>query len=432
MMDIRNKKSLFKLILGILLLTNCNIFAQNTVNKTSLTWKEGYLDIHHINTGRGVASFCILPDGTTMLIDAGDIDDTLSRKSLPLTVTPPYPDNSKTAGEWIADYINQVLPVGQQNVIDYALITHFHGDHYGVITNKTPIARNGAYKLSGITEVGNLLPIKMLIDRNYPAYNFPTELEKAYQVEPSNFLNLQKFINYQQTSKGMLAASLKIGVTNQIVLKKNAQKYPEFKVRGVKANGTIWTGKDDETFEFFTADSVLDAKGKFNENPLSLAIKMSYGKFDYFTGGDNTGLQGYGLPAWFDVETPIAKAVGKVEVSTLNHHGNRDGTNEFFLKTLQPNVVVEQTWCSDHPGQEVMHRLISDHLYKGEKNIFATNIQEVTKQTLGFWFTRGYKSMFGHVIIRVQPGGNEYYVLIAETLEGKLQIMKSFGPYFSN
>ena len=188
----------------------------------------------------------------------------------------------------------------------------------------------------------------------------------------------------------------------------------------------------DETFDYFTADSVLDTKKKFNENPLSLAIKVSYRKFDYYTGGDNTGLQGYGIPGWFDVETPIARAVGKVEVSTLNHHGNRDGTNEYFLRTLQPNVVVEQTWCSDHPGQEVMHRLISNHLYTGEKNIFATNIQEVTKHTLGFWFTQGYKSIFGHVIIRVLPGGNRYFVLIAETIKGKIQIIKSFGPYQSN
>ena len=127
----------------------------------------------------------------------------------------------------------------------------------------------------------------------------------------------------------------------------------------------------------------------------------------------------------------MAKAVGKVEVTTLNHHGNRDGTNEFFLQNLQPKAVVEQTWCSDHPGQEVMHRLLSEHLYSGEKNVFATNIQEVTKQTLGPWFTKGYKSMFGHVIVRVLPGGDRFYVLIAETINGKIIIKKEFGPYLS-
>jgi hypothetical protein len=52
--------------------------------------------------------------------------------------------------------------------------------------------------------------------------------------------------------------------------------YQNFSIRGVKANGTIWTGKGDETKTYFTADSVL-SNGKFNENPLSLAIKISYG-----------------------------------------------------------------------------------------------------------------------------------------------------------
>ncbi len=406
--------------------------AQGNIDTTSIVWKEGYLDIHHINTGRGVCSFFIFPDGTTMMVDAGDIDDSLSSKSLPLTVTPPYPNNSKTAGQWIVAYVKQTLPNIDKPVIDYALLTHFHGDHYGVVTENTKTATNGAYQLSGYTEVGDLLHIKMWIDRNYPYNNYPTDLLQAYNGKLSNFLNLQRFIAYQKKANGLQATSLQVGVTSQIVLKNTPAKFPSFMVRGIKANGTIWTGNGNNTVVYFTADSVLDAKKKFNENPLSLAIKLSYGKFDYFTGGDNTGLQGYGLPSWFDVETPMAKAVGKVEVSTLDHHGNRDGTNAFFLKTLQPNVIVEQTWCSDHPGQEVMHRLISNYLYRGEKNIFATNIQEVTKHTLGFWFTQGYKSMFGHVIIRVLPGGESYYVLIAETKNNKVQITKIFGPYQSN
>ena len=38
-------------------------------------WKEGTLDIHHISTGRGSSIFFILPDGTRMLVDAGDLGD---------------------------------------------------------------------------------------------------------------------------------------------------------------------------------------------------------------------------------------------------------------------------------------------------------------------------------------------------------------------
>jgi beta-lactamase superfamily II metal-dependent hydrolase len=408
------------------------IVAQSASDTTSVFWQQGYLDIHHIETGSGNCAFFVMPDGTTMLVDAGDIGDRKLRKAgYPLTSTLPYPDDSKTAGKWIVEYIKQVLPKIKKPVIDYALLTHYHDDHIGGITASTKMAANGAYKLTGITDVGDALPIRKLIDRAYPANNFPTDLTVAYQKEPSIFLNLQRFIKDQQQRNNMIAEQLKVGSTQQIVLNQDKNAYPEFKVTGVKANGTIWTGKNDETFEYFTADSILDKKGFFNENPLSLAITVSYGKFNYFTGGDNTGLTGFGMPGWFDVETPMAKAVGKVEVATLNHHGCRDAINENFLSYLQPQTIVQQSWSSNHPGEEVLHRLISNHIYKGEKNIFATNIQDATKATLGFWLTDNYKSTFGHIIIRVLPKGDAYYVLIAETIQDKVQIKKAFGPYKS-
>ena len=31
-------------------------------------WQKGYMDIHHISTGRGDCNFMIFPDGTTMMV----------------------------------------------------------------------------------------------------------------------------------------------------------------------------------------------------------------------------------------------------------------------------------------------------------------------------------------------------------------------------
>lgn len=416
------------LITGLIFLLCNSTFAQTTADTAGVQWQKGYLDIHHIETGSGNSAFVIMPDGTTMLIDAGDIGDRKFRKgNPPLSSTPSYPDSSKTAGQWIADYIMQVMPIGQKPRIDYALITHYHDDHMGGITPATKTAANKAYLLTGITEVGDILPIKKLIDRSSPANDFPVDLKKYYQHEPSAFLNYQRFIAFQQKTNGLIVEQLKAGATDQIFLKYIKEQYPSFKITGVKANGTIWTGKENETAVYFNAGTVVDSAGKFNENPLSLAVKLTYGKFDYFTGGDNTGLQGFGMPLWFDVETPMAKAVGHVEVATLCHHGCRDAVNDNYLKYLHPQVIVQEAWSSNHPGEEVLHRMI----YNGIKNIFATNIQDATKTTLGFWLTNAYKSTFGHIIIRVLPGGDKYYVLIAETIKGKIQIKKAFGPFAS-
>lgn len=59
-------------------------------------WSPGLLDIHHINTGKGECIFCVLPDGTTLFIDAGATTRPKPR------VTDPRPDGSRTPGEWIA------------------------------------------------------------------------------------------------------------------------------------------------------------------------------------------------------------------------------------------------------------------------------------------------------------------------------------------
>ena len=124
-----------------------------------------------------------------------------------------------------------------------------------------------------------------------------------------------------------MVEKLKVRSKTQITQNINPARYATFQVRNIKSNGEIWSGKGDEVISVMP-DSIPSKD--YNENPLSLALKISYGKFDYFTGGDMTSLHGFGLPSWFDI--------GKVDVLTLNHHGVRDASNEFFLKTLAPRI----------------------------------------------------------------------------------------------
>ena len=67
------------------------VLAQPKAGDVFPAWTEGHLDIHHINTGKGECAFLMLPDGTTMLVDAG-ASDRIAR------VTPAKPDNSRTPG----------------------------------------------------------------------------------------------------------------------------------------------------------------------------------------------------------------------------------------------------------------------------------------------------------------------------------------------
>jgi glyoxylase-like metal-dependent hydrolase (beta-lactamase superfamily II) len=107
-------------------------------------WKEGYLDLHHINTGRGSSAYYIFPDGTTMLLDAGEMNPENERTRSPRNSVI-RPDISKRAYEWIAHYIKSHLPARQDIKLDYALITHFHDDHFGCWYSTAPTSAKGEY-----------------------------------------------------------------------------------------------------------------------------------------------------------------------------------------------------------------------------------------------------------------------------------------------
>lgn len=394
------------------------------------SWQIGMLDIHHINTGRGDTAFAIFPDGTTLLIDAGDMSETHPRTTSSRN-TSLVPNRSKTASEWIVDYIDKFLTVNRSRQLDYALLTHYHDDHFGELDSLRQEHEAG-YKLTGITEVGSLIPIKHLIDRGF---DFPINLKSESVQKQSRFskdtygliptlVNYWDFISYQSQRNGLQNTALKVGSNSQIVLLNKADEYPQFYVRNIASNGVIWSGEKEQTFSLFGSG---DYPG---ENPLSNCIKISYGKFDYFTGGDISGIDAFGATDLNALESHIAPVVGPVDVASLNHHGNRDSQNSFYVRTLRPRVWVQQNWTADHPGEEVLRRITSIELYPGERDIFSTVLLDGTKEVIGD-ILDAYKSQEGHIVIRVRPGGNSYEVFILNDKNLRREIISKHGPYES-
>lgn len=405
-----------------------------TVGTSLPPWKEGYLDLHHINTGRGSSAYYIFPDGTTMLVDAGEMNPLSERVNSPRNSVI-RPNNSKQPYEWIAHYIKQVAPQKTKPTLNYALITHFHDDHFGSWYPGAPLSANKEFVLTGITGVGELIPIQQLFDRGYPGYNYPVSYAtymRILNIKDSGFLrgsqNYQRFVS---STKSMKTSLFDAGSRSQVVLKYNANAYPNFYVQNVKANGKIWTGKNNETISQFSGIDTTNPKTWPDENTLSLALTIHYGPFVYYTGGDNPGNVFYGEAKWRDVETPIAKAVGEVDIATLDHHGNRDAINEFFVKTLRPRVWIGQSWSSDHPGHEVLIRMTTPFLYDGPRDLFATNMLEANRIVIGPLIDRSYKSQQGHIVVRVLPGGKTYYVIILDDSREDMPVKAVFGPYQS-
>jgi len=393
-------------------------------------WQKGMLDIHHINTGRGDAAFIIFPDGTTLLVDAGDMSETHPR-TLSARNAQAMPNNSKTAPEWIVDYIEQFIPKENRRLIDYALITHYHDDHFGEMDAVREMSEEGNYRLTGITEVGYQLPIKTLLDRGS---DFPIDLKdtsiqkKLNQNDPFGMIatlkNYWAFVDHHSKTKGLQHETLRAGKLNQIGLKYEPENFPKFTVRNIVVNGNIWSGENEDIFSLFS-------EGEYpGENSLSTGIKISYGEFDYFTGGDISGIDALGGTDMNSIESHIAPILGAVDVATLNHHGNRDSQNAFYVRTIRPRVWVQQNWSSDHPGEEVLRRITSHKLYPDDRDIFSTVMLQPNKDVIGDRLNE-YKGQNGHIVIRVQKGGNSYKVVILNDASDKREILSEHGPYES-
>jgi len=386
-----------------------------TVNQPLPAWTEGTLDIHQINTGRGNAAFFIFPDGTTLLVDAGALGNRTERH------VAPRPDDSRAAGEWIARYIKRFHPKGESAVLDFAFLTHFHDDHMGGLTGDTKTSLQGPYKLAGITEVAEYVPIRNMFDRGWPEYDYPSPLKGA-TIE-----NYRAFLSWQQQNRAMKVDRLHPGRHDQIRLVNAPQKYPGFEVRNIMANGEVWTGVGTETRKQFPPLPEVKPEDRPAENPCSAGFRLSYGRFDYFTGGDITGIPEPGAPAWHDVETPVAKAVGPVEVSLLNHHGYIDAESLFFVSTLRPRVWILPVWDSAHPTPAVYNRLRSPRSYAGSRDLFMTNMHPANRIVTPA--LDQVASHQGHILIRVDPGGNSYRVIILDDTGETYQIKAVHGPF---
>jgi beta-lactamase superfamily II metal-dependent hydrolase len=395
-----------------------------TVGEGLPPWTPGMMDIHRISTGKGDAVLYVFPDRTTLLTDPGAAP--VKGPKYP----EPRPDASRKPGEWIVRYITHFLPDIGETGLDYALITHFHGDHMGAFVPDA-VTVEGGYQLTGITEVGHRIPIRTMVDRGWPDYDYPPGMQEA-QNEPQRLMfdNYRKFLAWQTANRSMQVERFRAGRNDQIVLKREPAKYPTFKVQNISASGEIWTGEGSAARPLFPAmGKVMAALAPSVENMCSLVFRLEYGKFRYYAGGDIPGVVGEARPDWHDIETPVAKVVGPVDVSVLNHHGVRDTGNPLFISTQQPRVIVVSYWSSTHLDAEVLKRWLSSESYAGPRDVFSTNIVAAHAATNPDMAK--LKSQQGHIVVRVAEGGGSYQVIILDDASEDRRIKAVHGPYSS-
>jgi len=385
----------------------------DAIGGTLSAWVPGTIEIHQISTGRGNSALFILPDGTTMLVEAGAAGDGLPE-------TDPHPDASRTPAAWVTRYLKRHLPPGATG-LDYALITHFHADHMGQLMKSSPPAQSGGYRLAGITEVDEALPIRVLIDRGWPDYSYPAPFTDQTMANYRHFLDARMHT-------GMTVERFKPGSASQIRLKKETVKYPAFEIRNIICNGEVWTGEGETTRQLFPPLDSLASADRPNENMCSVGFRLRFGHFRYFTGGDIPGTPDPGFPAWHAPEAAIAPIIGAVDVHVVNQHGSMGEESEPFLQALQSTVFVIPSWAPSHPAPDVLKRIMNSRLPPSPRYVFATDLREAARIVIGQRATQ-LAGPPGHVVIRVEEGGDRYRVFVLDNRDERDTIVAIKGPF---
>jgi len=391
------------LLLGIVLLASC-------ATREVKPWKEGYLDIHAINTGRGECSLYIFPDGTTMLVDAAG--STLKKhKYMP---TDPKPDSLVSPGKVITEYIRHFAPWA--DTLDYMVLTHYHPDHMGDYLRETPVAEGG-YRLSSICEVGTEIPYRNLLTRGNPE-----EMVSYNPAREHNMDNFRKFIAWTREENGTSYGYFMPGRDDQLVPLRH--EVPGFKIRNIASNGYYWTGSEVKTN--IPPKEELEAAGLPlpPENNMSTVFVLSYGDFDYFAGGD-IQYSKRDLYPYYDLETPICPVLSRVEVMKGSHHGTANTNCQEILDVLRPDVFVAHTWRDIQPNPETIGRV-----YKASPDcdVFLTNLAEKNREPLKEYLDR-FNCTGGHFVIRVAPDGKSYRIFTLDDNDFEYRVTGTYGPY---
>ena len=324
------------------------------------------LEIHHINVGQGDSTLIVGPNGTTILIDAGNSGYF-----------------SLDGGKIVFEYLQSL---GIYN-LDYAIVTHCDGDHIGGFAFSTyATSRHSLFMaerevggvlkswagLSGIDDDGNGFidftgndgcpdpaetPDAAEINVNGSDPYFPFTVYDNGEDSTTAYCSLTKtFRRYVQTVE-IAGVRNPLGTYADLM---NAINDPIDLGDGATATIVCSSG--------WVAGTPIRISGTDGANSLavnsrSIGIYIQYKGFDYLVAGDLTGNEPpYMEQAVKDLLVSISDSPidDPVDVLRINHHGSDSSSNQTYLNAMKPEVAVMSLGDENsygHPTQDVIDRL---------------------------------------------------------------------------
>jgi hypothetical protein len=278
-----------------------------------------------------------LPDGTSLLLDAGDGGNPPPRG------TAPRPDGSRPTAEWIARYV-RALGV---SAIDYGYLTHFHDDHMNAIRGRRRRVSPSRRCSTGMAGLRLSAP-------------------DHRELQAPAFRRYREWIN----RGGVQGARLRPGRNDQIVLAKDAKAFPGFEVRNVAANGEVWTGRARRRASCSAAGR-LRPRGLAHREHVQPGPAPALRRVRLLLGRRHARPAPAGLSGLAGRGDGGRACGGTGGVAILDHHGNRDSTNATLVSTLPPRAWIIPVWSRTIRDTTSSNACI-DRLYPGPRDVFAT------------------------------------------------------------
>jgi competence protein ComEC len=314
------------------------------VQRQALIAEQRGLDIYFIDTEGGAATLIITPAGESILIDSGNPGDRDSGR------------------------INATARAAGLSQIDHYITTHWHSDHVG-----------GAWPLS------QLIPIRQAYGHRIPD-PLPDDISRDLIT----------------AWRGVTGDPIFLSAGDSVKLR-GSRGSPDPKLRILAADGRVDGEKDDAGPITKCDDGNEPMPEDASDNARSLVMLLSFGRFDFFAGGDLT----------WNIEHKLTcpkKIVPAVDVYLADHHGLDGSNNPALISALAPEVAVVNNGAQKGAEPRTMALLLKQ---VGDLGVFQLhrNVRQGALNTEPARVANDLEQCKGeHLHLRVNPDGEHYTV----------------------